>query len=85
MKVLVISAFASVALLVFAATMLRSHSRTAEFPFASANPVPVKEPNGKTLWQQAANRRLRRHVVGLFATLMEGHKKSLRPSFARVS
>ncbi|MFL6818489.1 MAG: hypothetical protein ACJ8EF_11155 [Bradyrhizobium sp.] len=48
MKVLVISAFASVALLVFAATMLRSHSRTAEFPFASANPVPVKEPNGKS-------------------------------------
>jgi hypothetical protein len=47
MKVLVISAFASVALLVFAATMLRSHSRTAEFPFASANPVPTREPNGK--------------------------------------
>jgi hypothetical protein len=48
MKVLMISAFSSVALLVFAATMLRSHSRTAEFPFASANPVPVKELNGKS-------------------------------------
>jgi len=47
MKVLMISAFASLALLVFAATMLRSHSRTAEFPFASANPAPAKEPNGK--------------------------------------